>query len=134
MSLTLNNYQKKFAEPEKGHFRVRGVAGSGKTQVLAYRAGNLASQGYRVLILSFNITLWHYIRDMVSRSPFGFSWDKFTFNHFHGFCKDILNDYGEKWPSEIDDDEVIFREIIPNKVLEVVKDGSYEKYDAILIE
>lgn len=132
--LTLNTYQKKFAEPQKGHHRVRGVAGSGKTQVLAYRAGNLASQGYRVLILSFNITLWHYIRDMIARSPFGFSWDKFTFGHFHGFCKDILNEFGEKWPSESGDDEATFREIVPNKVLEVIKKGDYEKYDAIFID
>jgi hypothetical protein len=32
---------------------------------------------------------------MVQRSPFGFCWDRFTFNHFHGFCKDILNEFGE---------------------------------------
>ncbi|MDD3033660.1 MAG: AAA family ATPase [Bacteroidales bacterium] len=132
--LKLNTYQKKFAGPQKGHYRVRGVAGSGKTQVLAFRAANLASQGYRVLILSFNITLWHYIKDMVTRSPFEFCWDKFTFGHFHGFCKDILNEFGEKWPSESGDNEITYREIVPNKVLEVIKKGEYEKYDAILID
>ena len=42
--LTLNDDQKKFAGPQSGHHRVRGGAGSGKTQVLAYRAGKLASQ------------------------------------------------------------------------------------------
>lgn len=139
IKLTLNTYQKKFAEPQKGHHRVRGVAGSGKTQVLAYRAANLASQGYHVLILSFNITLWHYIKDMVARSPFSFSWDKFRFGHFHGFCKDILNHFGEKWPSENDDIQItdkekIFKEIVPNKVLEAIKKGEYKKYDAILID
>lgn len=134
IKLTLNSYQKKFAEPQKGHYRVRGVAGSGKTQVLAYRAGSLASQGYRVLILSFNITLWHYIRDMVSRSPFSFNWDRFTFGHFHGFCKDILNQFGEKWPIESGDDEATFREIVPKKVLEVIKKGQFERYDAIFID
>ena len=132
--LILNSYQKKFAVPQSGHFRVRGVAGSGKTQVLAYRAANLASQGYRVLILSFNITLWHYIRDMVSRSAFPFTWDKITFNHFHGFCKDILNHFGEKWPTGIGDEEVTFREVVPNKVIEVIKKGYLDKYDAIFID
>lgn len=134
LELTLNIHQEKFAEPQKGHFRVRGVAGSGKTQVLAYRAGKLASQGYRVLILSFNITLWHYIKDMVQRSPFEFRWDRFTFSHFHGFCKDILNEFGENWPNQNGDDETVFREIVPNKVLEVIKGKKYEKYDAILID
>jgi hypothetical protein len=134
LELTLNPNQKKFAEPQKGHFRVRGVAGSGKTQVLAYRAGKLASQGYKVLILSFNITLWHYIKDMVQRSPFEFSWDRFTFSHFHGFCKDILNEFGENWPSQSGDDETVFKEIVPNKVLEVIKGKKHEKYDAIFID
>jgi len=134
IKLTLNTYQKKFSEPESGHYRVRGVAGSGKTQVLAYRAGKLASQGYRVLILSFNITLWHYIRDMIQRSPFEFNWDKFYLSHFHGFCKDILNEFGEKWPTESGGDEATFRDIVPNKVLEVIHKGNYEKYDAIFID
>jgi superfamily I DNA and RNA helicase len=71
---------------------------------------------------------------MVSRSPFGFSWDRFTFGHFHGFCKDILNEFGEKWPSESGGEEATFREIVPNKVLEVIKKGNYEKYDAIFID
>lgn len=134
VSLTLNKYQRNFSEPLPGHHRVRGVAGSGKTQVLAYRAGKLASQGYRVLILSFNITLWHYIRDMIQRSPFEFSWAKITFNHFHGFCKDILNEFGEKWPTQKGDDEAVFRVVVPNTVLEVIQRNVYEKYDAILID
>ncbi|MDR3178122.1 MAG: UvrD-helicase domain-containing protein [Campylobacteraceae bacterium] len=132
IELTLNAYQEKFAKPQTGHFRIRGVAGSGKTQVLAYRAGSLASQGYRVLILSFNITLWHYIRDMIQRTPFEFKWDSFTLNHFHGFCKDILNEFDEKWPNG--NDEGLFMEIVPKRVLEVIKRGSFEKYDAILID
>jgi Superfamily I DNA and RNA helicases len=134
IQLTLNKYQKNFSEPLNGHHRVRGVAGSGKTQVLAYRAGKLASKGHRVLILSFNITLWHFIRDMIQRSPFEFEWDRFTFNHFHGFCKDILNHFGQKWPSDYDDSEEIFKSIVPNKVLEVINGKQYEKYDAILID
>lgn len=134
IKLDLNKYQQLFSEPTSGHYRVRGVAGSGKTQVLAYRAAKLASQGKTVLILSFNITLWHYIRDMVQRSPFEFNWKSFTFGHFHGFCKDILNEFGEKWPKESGDGESTFREIVPNKVLEVIKRGYYEKYDAIYID
>lgn len=134
VKLDLNKYQRLFSEPKSGHYRVRGVAGSGKTQVLAYRAGKIASEGKKVLILSFNITLWHYIRDMVQRSPFEFNWKSFTFGHFHGFCKDILNEFGEKWPKEAGEGEATFREIVPNKVMEVIKRGYYEKYDAIYID
>lgn len=134
IELTLNNYQKKFSSPQPGHYRIRGVAGSGKTQVLAYRAGKLASQGNKILILSFNITLWHYIRDMVQRSPFEFKWDQFAFNHFHGFCKDILNEFGERWPSDSGNDESVFRSVVPSMVMEAIKRGRYEKYDAIFID
>ena len=132
--LILIEDQKQFDEPRTGHHRVRGVAGSGKTQVLAYRASKLASQEYRVLVLTYNLTLGHFIRDMVKRSPFAFHWRYVTITYFHGFCKDILNDFGEVWPEDDGNTEIFFREVVPNKVLEVIKGKEYEKYDAILID
>ncbi len=134
IAIPLTTDQKKFSEPTPGHYRVRGVAGSGKTQVLAYRASKLASQGYRVLVLTFNLTLCHVIRDMVQRSPFDFSWSNVTITYFHGFCKDILNEFDEKWPRDEADVEDIFRELVPKKVLEVIYEKEYVKYDAILID
>lgn len=130
--IKLSNNQKKMAEPITGHHRVRGVAGSGKTHVLAYRAAKLASMGYNVLILSFNITLWHYIRDMVQRAPFSFSWSQFKFGHFHGFCKEILNKNGVKWPKG--SGEYFFQANIPFEVLNAIKNKYFDKYDAILID
>jgi hypothetical protein len=144
--LTLKPNQLKIAEPTPGHHRVRGVAGSGKTQALAYRAGKLASQKKNVLIVSFNITLWHYIKDMIARSPFNFTWDSFTFTHFHGFCKDKLNEFGAKFPHSPQPNEFsiteeyeaaleyFFKVTVPNAVLEVIKDKHFDKYDAILID
>jgi hypothetical protein len=144
--LRLKGNQVKVAEPKSGHYRVRGVAGSGKTQALAYRAGKLASQGFNVLVISFNITLWHYVKDMIARSPFNFSWGKFTFTHFHGFCKDRLNEFERKWPksperkeyvSQDDYDsalEYFFKVTVPNAVIEAISGKQYQKYDAILID
>ncbi len=132
--LTLLNDQKKFDEPQTGHYRVRGVAGSGKTQILAYRASKLASQGYRVLVLTFNLTLRHLIHDMVQRSPFAFDWHNLTITYFHGFCRDIIIESEEEWPVESGDNETFFREVVPNKVLEIISKCEYEKYDAILID
>lgn len=134
IKLNLLPEQSKFAEPKSGHFRVRGVAGSGKTQVLAYRAGELASHGYNVLVLTYNLTLWHYVHDMIQRSPFNFNWNNITTTYFHGFCKDILNEYGEKWPNSSTDEEKFFREEVPNVVSMIVKNNDYKKYDAILID
>ena len=144
--LTLKGNQKKVAQPLSGHHRVRGVAGSGKTQALAYRAGHLASEGKDVLVISFNITLWHYVRDMVARSPFGFRWDKLTLTHFHGFCKDKLNEFGKRWPispkrGDFRDNEefeqaleYFFRVVVAQSVRNAVLDNQYDKYDAILID
>ncbi len=137
--LNLRADQIRIAEPTPAHIRVKGVAGSGKTQALAYRAAKLASNNKKVIILSFNITLWHYIRDMVARAPFNFSWKKLTFNHFHGFCRDTLNELGEEWPESPDDSdqdalENFFRTTVPNTVIEAVLENGYRKFDAILID
>ncbi len=144
--LKLRGNQIKVAEPKSGHYRVRGVAGSGKTQALAYRAGKLASQGFDVLIISFNITLWHYVKDMIARSPFNFSWGKFTFTHFHGFCKDKLNEFETKWPKspqrtdfkeQVDYENAIddfFKSTVPAAVITAIRGKDYQKYDAILID
>ena len=144
--LKLKGNQIKVAEPKVGHYRIRGVAGSGKTQALAYRAGKLASQDFNVLVISFNITLWHYVKDMIARSPFNFSWSKFTFTHFHGFCKDRLNEFERKWPkspqrkdyrNQEDYDsalEFFFKVTVPNAVVGAISGKQYQKYDAILID
>ncbi len=132
--LTLNKHQGRFAQPQVGHHRVRGVAGSGKTQVLAYRAGALAAQGFDVLSLTFNITLWHYIRDMIQRSPFEFPWERITFNHFHGFCKLVLNEAGERWPKDPEDGSDVFKTVIVEKVLSALRRLPHRRYDAILID
>lgn len=135
--LKLKYNQVKVAEPTSGHHRVRGVAGSGKTQALSYRAAKLASMNLNVLVVTFNITLWHYIKDMISRAPFNFKWDKITFTHFHGFCKDKLNEFGEKWPHLNTGDrrngeseialEHFFKVTVPEAVIRTVSGKKYER-------
>ncbi len=132
VQLKLSPKQRDHAEPLRGHFRLRGVAGSGKTQVLAYRAAKLASLGKRVLILTFNMTLWHYIRDMMQRAPFEFEWKAITFNHFHGFCNDTLNHQGFKWPEGEGED--LFRSVIVEAVRKALNGQNHEKWDAVMID
>jgi Superfamily I DNA and RNA helicases len=134
--LKLRGNQVKIAEPQSGHYRVRGVAGSGKTQVLAYRAAKLASQGKNVLILTFNITLWHYIKDMIARAPFEFDWSRITFDNFHNFCKNILYKLNTNWPHCDGANDVFFKEVVPEEVKKVIsRNGAdFHIYDAILID
>lgn len=88
----LTEEQQRHANPEPGHRRLKGVAGSGKTLVIAHRAAKLAAEGHRVLIVTFNRTLWYHIREMVDKTPYNFDWSLLTFRHFHGFCSDIINE------------------------------------------
>ena len=135
--LVLNRQQLGHAEADPGHKRLRGVAGSGKTAVLAWRAAKLASQGRRVLVVCFNITLWHYIRDLVQRCSVDFDGKLIEYRHFHGVCRAILNRFDQPWPAQTADTEAFFREIIPQAVLDTMReqpDISTLKYDAILID
>lgn len=130
LKLDLTNKQKNHSKPKPGHRRIRGAAGSGKTLVIAYRAAKLAAEGKKVLVLTFNLTLWHYIKDMIAKTPFDFEWKNIVFNHFHGFCNDILNEIGEERPSKN-----YFDEIVP-AVEEAISKNDIEKFkfDAILID
>jgi hypothetical protein len=134
-SLELSSEQKEHAEPKSGHFRLRGVAGSGKTVIIANRAAKLASEGFRVLIITYNITLWHFIRDMVARTPYKFSWKNIDFMHFHGFCNDVLSELGYPKPSENYLDNIV---LAVEKALESAikhkRNLDQLKYDAILID
>lgn len=129
LKLDLTNKQKNHSKPKPGHRRIRGAAGSGKTLVIAYRAAKLAAEGKKVLILTFNLTLWHYIKDMIAKTPFDFEWKNIVFNHFHGFCNDILNELGEERPSNY------FDEIVP-AVEEAISENDIDefKFDAILMD
>lgn len=74
--------------------KVRGVAGSGKTKVLAARAVNAHRRtGQEVLVLTFNITLRNYIHDRVSEVRKPFPWRAFTITNYHQFVRIMMNRY-----------------------------------------
>ena len=76
----------------KARQKVRGVAGCGKTKVLAGRAVSAyARTGERVLILTFNITLRNYIRDRISEVRANFPWPAFQITSYHQFFKTQAN-------------------------------------------
>lgn len=95
--LTLDKTQRSLADSrtDSGYRRIRGPAGSGKSLVLAARAAKLASEGKTVLIVTFNMTLWHYLRDLVARAATSKGWlARVTFAHFHEWCKDVCIEAG----------------------------------------
>lgn len=72
--------------------KICGLAGSGKTVVLAGRAVNAHKRhGGSVLVLTFNITLGSYIRDKISAVREDFPWSAFDINNYHRFLTNALN-------------------------------------------
>lgn len=140
--IILSSEQKRHISPSpQQHQRLRGVAGSGKTLVIAQRAANLISLNKKVLVVSYNITLWHHIKDQVSRARLSFNWDKIEFNHLHGFCKNYLYENNIDFPknikNDLDNENYFFDETVPSLIIESMKKGNNVKsrmYDAILID
>lgn len=79
----------------QGLSKIRGVAGCGKTSILAQRAINAhARHRGQVLILTFNITLRHTIRDTISRLKGSGADNSYEIIHYHGFINGKINEYG----------------------------------------
>jgi hypothetical protein len=75
--------------------KICGLAGSGKTVVLAGRAVNAHKRhGGRVLILTFNITLCSYIHDKISAVREDFPWSSFDISNYHRLITTALNNSG----------------------------------------
>jgi hypothetical protein len=74
--------------------RVRGPAGCGKSLGLAARAARLSFEGKEVLVVTYNSTLPHYLRDLAARRcrDIGASLSRITFVHFHELCRRAADD------------------------------------------
>lgn len=79
----------------KARAKICGLAGSGKTVVLAGRAINAHKRhGGRVLVLTYNITLCSYIHDRISAVREDFPWSAFDIVNYHKFITIALNNSG----------------------------------------
>lgn len=75
--------------------KICGLAGSGKTVVLAGRAINAHKRhGGQVLVLTYNITLCSYIHDRISAVREDFPWSSFDISNYHRFMSTALNNAG----------------------------------------
>lgn len=80
--------QKRLVVSHSTQQKISGVAGSGKTFVLAVRAINAMKRtGGNVLILTYNITLVNYLKYRLSEIREDFSWEKVDIYNYHQFFK-----------------------------------------------
>lgn len=83
----------------EGHRVVHGVAGSGKTLLLAFRCLHLSQMqtAKPILVLCFNRTLAARLKEMLAERGVG---DSVHVRHFHGWCKDMCDLYQLDLPGD----------------------------------
>lgn len=92
----LSDRQREFVRSDSKRLRVKGVAGCGKTQVVANRAVEQHLRtGDKVLILTFNISLIQYVRMRINQVPADFSTTMFEITNYHRFFKSMANRYAD---------------------------------------
>jgi len=99
------------------HQKVKGVAGSGKTVVLAKRAVNAHIRNEdAVLVLTFNLTLKSYIHDRISDVRENFDWKYFHITNYHQLIRYTLNNLNI---------EIILPEGLPQSETSILFDKVY---------
>jgi AAA domain len=133
---------------ETGYRRIKGPAGAGKSVVLAARASSLAAEGKHILVVSFNITLLNYLRDLAVRHEASRRVIRRQIDllNFHCWCKRVCLDtghgaeYRKLWASSSDGDELkpepVLSNGLPSLMQRLYRENSelMPKYDAILVD
>lgn len=105
--------------------KISGVAGAGKTQVLATRAVNAQIRtGGNILILTYNKTLSNYLRYRINDVRADFYWNKLHISHYHHFFKEQAQIIGKHVYFNSFDDIYFFDS----------KENDIEHFDAIFID
>lgn len=132
-----------------GYRRIKGPAGSGKSVVLAARASTLAAKGKHVLVVSYNITLLNYLRDLAVRHSASRMVIRRQIDllNFHQWCKRVCHlagretEYRQLWRGMSDDKEQRKR-VLDSELPSLMKrlfnerrgQGCLPEYDAILVD
>jgi hypothetical protein len=129
---------------QSGYRRIRGAAGSGKSLVLAARAAELLNQGKQILVVTFNITLLHYLMDIAVRWPRerGNTRSDITWLNFHAWCKRVCEDaacgeqYSQLWANGANPKHVLDH-VLPGlvgQILDGAEGSEVPRYDAVLVD
>ncbi len=143
--LELDKTQLSFVQTrtKSGYRRIKGPAGSGKSLILAARAAELLGEGKKVLVVTFNITLLHYLMDIAVRWPQskGKTRTDITWLNFHFWCKrvcqenDCYEQYKNLWDKRKSID-VVLNDELPKLVASIIDNPHYDTdtYDAVLVD
>ena len=117
----------------EGHRVIHGVAGSGKTLILGYRAQHLAKACSRpILVLCFNRLLAQRLEHWMQVKGIA---DKVHVHTFHAWCRRQLTAFNAGLPLNAGDTDAFFDEMV-DKVIREVERGMIPagQYDAVMID
>lgn len=117
-----------------GHRVIHGVAGSGKTLILAYRAQYLAeSIDKPILVLCFNVSLASRLKGILEARGLG---QQVVVRHFHGWCWDLLKRYRIGHPDRSRHQGVAYTEQLVQSVIMAVARQQIPSglYGAVMID
>jgi len=117
----------------EGHRVIHGVAGSGKTLILGYRAEHLAQVCAKpILILCYNESLARRLGSMMRAKGLR---EKVHVHHFHQWCRAQLSAFNVDLPKRAADLDAFFAEMV-DRVIRAVERGQIPaaQYDAVLID
>jgi hypothetical protein len=116
----------------EGHRVIHGVAGSGKTMILGYRAEHLAKfpSAKPILVLCYNKPLAQKLQATFAAKGLG---DRVHVRNFHKWCRDQLVAYGQPVPEGFGDK--VFQAQVDNVIRGVErKQIPSGQYQAVLID
>lgn len=117
----------------EGHRVIHGVAGSGKTLILGYRAEQLAKVCAKpILVLCYNKTLAARLTHWMSSKSIS---DKVHVRTFHSWCHNQLRTYNIDFSSSNEDTDAVMAEMV-QAVIRGVERGQIPsaQYEAVLID
>ncbi|NBW48994.1 MAG: DNA helicase II [Betaproteobacteria bacterium] len=119
----------------EGHRVIHGVAGSGKTMILGYRAEYLAkastASSKPILILCFNEPLGVKLASVMDAKGLG---GKVHVRHFHKWCREQLVAYGQTLPGQMSSQqyaEELVQRVIAGVDRQQIPSGQYQ---AVMID
>ena len=92
--LTEQQYQVLDMLSRQTRVAIAGCAGSGKTFLAAEKARRLAAQGFRVLVVVFNVLLAEHLRRGLADEP------NITVRAFYGLCREVAEEAGLEFADE----------------------------------
>ncbi|MER1985863.1 MAG: NERD domain-containing protein [Solibacillus sp.] len=131
LNIVYNSQQKRLIKSQAKRQKIKGVAGSGKSLVLAARAVDaLARTQGKILILTFNITLVNYLHDRISDVRGTYKRRDFEIASYHAFISAECNNLGVEVRA-VDEGETSYFDNV--QLFEAVK-HKIQRYDAIFID